>query len=105
MISDFIDDGLEDASLAAFIDHLNTCENCREELSIQFLIEKGFEKLDTGGTINLNRDMKEYIELETKRLKSRRRLRRTAVRMELLSVSAFAAVCAAAITYGIIKLL
>lgn len=98
-IPDFLDDAMNDSDLGDFLDHLKGCRDCREELSIQFLIDKSFEKLETGGTINLKRDMKEYIDLEDHRLRERRRLSRAAYTLETLAILAFIAAFAAVITF------
>lgn len=98
-IPDFLDDAMTDSDLEDFLDHLKQCKDCREELSIQFLIDKSFEKLETGGTINLKKDMKEYIQLEDRRLHERRRLAGAAYTLETLAVLAFIAAFAAIMTF------
>ncbi|MDO5476954.1 MAG: zf-HC2 domain-containing protein [Eubacteriales bacterium] len=82
MIPDFFDDILDNPSLRDFLDHYRTCEECREELEIQYLVSKAFEQLEVGEEINLSRDLPAWIEEEQRRLESRVRLERTAMLLE-----------------------
>ena len=61
-ISDFIHDNLSFTKLKKFIEHLNDCESCREELTIQFLIEEGLSRLETGNAFDLQTELYDKIE-------------------------------------------
>ena len=40
MVPAFLDDTLDNESLHAFLDHLDECKGCREELEIQYLVDR-----------------------------------------------------------------
>ena len=53
MIPDFLRDDLSSKELRAFIEHIDSCPECMEELSIQFLVSEGLEQLESGNNFNL----------------------------------------------------
>ncbi len=46
LINSYLQDELDDATLNDFIRHMETCEACREELEINFIVERGVQILD-----------------------------------------------------------
>lgn len=40
-----------------FLDHMNTCEECREELHIQYLVIEGTARLETASSFNLDEEL------------------------------------------------
>lgn len=53
MIPAFLHDDLTSKELKEFIDHIDSCQECTEELSIQFLVVEGLERLESGSNFNL----------------------------------------------------
>lgn len=53
MIPTYLSDGLTNSELVQFMGHVEKCESCKEELSIQFLISEGLNTLNDGGSFNL----------------------------------------------------
>lgn len=74
-IPGFLDDELDIDSLREFIEHIEECEACKEELTIEFLVREGLNNLEEGKSFNLNRGLKMRIELAKKNLKSRESVR------------------------------
>lgn len=89
MIPGFLDDHLTNASLQAFLKHYSECEECREELEIQYLIRMAFDQDVTGGGISLDVDLPAMIGTARHRLQSRVRLERTATLLEAVAVMLF----------------
>ena len=54
-ISLFLDDDLDGRDLAEFVEHIEDCPDCKEELSIQFLVTEGMEQLEQGNNFNLQK--------------------------------------------------
>ena len=46
MVIPYINDQLSVTELEDFIEHIKTCENCREELEIHYMVDVGLKKLD-----------------------------------------------------------
>lgn len=72
-INRFIEDGLEDNDLAQFIKHISECEECKEELSIQYLVTTGMKQLEEDSAFDLYGDLKEKMERATRRVQARKR--------------------------------
>lgn len=53
MIPAFLRDDLDSRELKRFIEHIDFCPECMEELSIQFLVAEGLERLESGSNFNL----------------------------------------------------
>ena len=47
-IPSFLQDELDGSRLEEFIAHVENCAECKEELSIQFLVAEGLERLEQG---------------------------------------------------------
>lgn len=53
MIPAFLQDDLDSKAMEQFIEHIESCPECKEELSIQFLVSEGLERLEAGNNFNL----------------------------------------------------
>lgn len=53
MIPAFLQDELDSRELEQFVRHIEECPECMEELSIQFLVSEGLERLEAGNNFNL----------------------------------------------------
>ena len=51
----FLDDDLDGRDLAEFVEHIEDCPDCKEELSIQFLVTEGMDQLEQGNNFNLQK--------------------------------------------------
>ena len=45
LIPAFLDDDLDNQDLSLFLSHVESCSECREELTIQFLVSVGLDNL------------------------------------------------------------
>ncbi|MBE5881293.1 MAG: zf-HC2 domain-containing protein [Lachnospiraceae bacterium] len=68
----FLKDELKSRDLMRFLGHMEICEDCKEELTIQYLSSEGISRLEEGKTFDLDRELKEYME-QTERGMMRRR--------------------------------
>ena len=64
LINQFIGNNMENQIKWQFLDHVESCPSCKEELSIQFLVTKGMERLENGDTFDLNRELRTKINTE-----------------------------------------
>lgn len=71
----FLDDELEDEDLKEFMDHIEKCEECKEELTIQFLVSEGVARLETGNVFDLQKELKMRMEDADHGMKSRENMR------------------------------
>ncbi|MCM1046185.1 MAG: zf-HC2 domain-containing protein [Candidatus Gastranaerophilales bacterium] len=66
LIPDFIGRKLDFLTLKRFHTHMETCENCKEELEIQFLVSEGIQRLEEGDAFDLQKELDQRL-IETKR--------------------------------------
>ena len=70
-IPDFLDDKLNKKQAKEFFAHMQTCESCKEELRIQYLIKEGTLRLEDGDSFDLNKELDLKIEKTKKTIKKR----------------------------------
>lgn len=56
-IPTFLQDDLDGIKLEEFVEHVESCPECKEELSIQFLVTEGLERLEGGNNFNLQEEL------------------------------------------------
>lgn len=71
----FLDDELDGRGLAEFVEHIEDCPECMEELSIQFLVAEGLEQLEQGNNFNLQEALTSKLEDADYRIRINRALR------------------------------
>lgn len=60
-INDFLLGNLDPGNLKSFLQHVENCPDCKEELSIQFLVTEGLNTLETGNSYDLQHEYDERI--------------------------------------------
>lgn len=89
----FLDDELDGDDLAEFVGHIEECPECKEELSIQFLVSEGLEQLEQGNSFNLQDALLETLDDADDRIRVNRILRHVLFWLELaVAVAIVAAV-------------
>ena len=83
-ITGFLNDELDVQSLEVFLDHVEACKNCREELTIQFLVETGTRRLEDGTTFNLQHELDMMMHNAWQRLRFRKRLQKIALALHVI---------------------
>lgn len=62
LIPYFLKDDLDTDDLRKFMEHMDKCEECREELSIQFLVLEGMARLESGNVFDLQNELKSRMD-------------------------------------------
>ncbi|MBQ7839515.1 MAG: zf-HC2 domain-containing protein [Lachnospiraceae bacterium] len=68
LIPYFIKDEMDNYTKRQFLAHVEECPSCYEELSIQFLVSAGMQRLENGDTFDLNRELKMKMFTERRHL-------------------------------------
>ena len=76
-IPQYLKGTLDYETMEAFQEHMNGCAACKEELSIQFLVQEGMKHLENGDSFDLDAEFKNRLE------SSRRTFRRKGALMEM----------------------
>ncbi len=74
MIPLFLEDDLDTDDLREFMEHIDQCEECKEELSIQFLVSEGLLRLEAGNVFDLKSELKFWMEASENALRRRESL-------------------------------
>lgn len=69
-VPDFINKKMNFVMTKQFVEHLNTCPACKEELNIQFLIDEGLVRLEDGLTFDLQKEITELIKESERKVRS-----------------------------------
>ncbi|MEE3496534.1 MAG: zf-HC2 domain-containing protein [Butyrivibrio sp.] len=70
----FLEDDLDNRELSEFLSHVESCADCKEELTIQFLVRVGMKRLEDGNTFNLRNELDALLVDANKRLTARKYL-------------------------------
>lgn len=92
LISDFIQQEMDYRTLSKFINHIENCPKCKEELVIQFLITEGMVRLEEGSAFDLNKELELRIQESTRKIKSHNRFVGLSILLELSIIFAIVAV-------------
>ena len=94
MIPLFLEDNLDNQEMQEFLIHVNSCEDCREELTIQFLISVGLKRLEDGNTFNLAGELEQKLRDAGHKMKVRSSLQWSALVLQVRVVIALIIVIA-----------
>ena len=61
MIPQFLNDDLTTEELREFMEHIENCTDCKEELTIEFLVSEGLVRLENGAVFDLQKELSECI--------------------------------------------
>lgn len=73
-IPSFLQEELGGSSLEEFIEHIENCAECEEELTIQLLVTEGLEHLEEGNNFNLQDELLLKLEGAEHRIRVHRTL-------------------------------
>ncbi|MBR1931412.1 MAG: zf-HC2 domain-containing protein [Lachnospiraceae bacterium] len=90
LIPEFIDREMDFQTLNKFNEHMKKCDNCREELVIQFLVTEGMQRLEEGDSFDLQRELDERLQEARKTIRRRNGFLYTTAILESLIVAAIA---------------
>ena len=87
-ITAFLEEELHGRSAEIFLNHISQCPECKEELSIQYLVREGTARLEEGGSFDLSKDLDIMIEQSYKSIKNRRLAALAIYSMEFFAILA-----------------
>lgn len=92
LIIDYIEHKLDYRQLIEFKRHMEHCENCKEELTIQFLVTVGMARLEDGSAFDLQKELNVRLEETEKKVKFHKAFIDTGFVLEVIAVLLIAAV-------------
>ena len=88
LIPDFVDGKLEYFTLKRFCAHIKSCPDCKEELTIKFLISEGLQRLEEGDAFDLNRELDRRMAEAEKKIRKNDEFLKAGVVAEICSMAA-----------------
>lgn len=88
-IPDFIARKLDYLALKRFCEHMEKCEDCKEELVIRFLVTEGIHRLEDGSAFDLQSELEQRLGEARRRLRFYDRVLRFGVALEILAAAMF----------------
>lgn len=92
LIPIFIKDELNYRELEQFIDHIESCPECKEEMSIQFLINEGMVRLEEGSAFDLNLELRNLMELSKAKIRVHKGMQYLGIGLEIAALVVILAV-------------
>lgn len=86
LIPGFIEERLDYSAMRRFSEHMEQCDNCREELVIQFLVTEGVQRLEDGRAFDLQKELDRRLNKVKKKIKIQGNMIRLGVAMEIAAV-------------------
>lgn len=86
LIPDFIARKTDYLTLKRFCEHIECCENCKEELTIKILVTEGIHRLEDGSAFDLQAEMRQRLEEAKRRIQNSGRMLCLARAMEAIAV-------------------
>lgn len=88
LIPIFIKDELNYIELEKFIDHIEECPDCMEEMSIQFLVSEGMVRLEQGSAFDLNQELRSLLEISKSRIRVHKGMQYIGIGLEIAALIA-----------------
>lgn len=88
LIPFFIREELNYIELEQFIDHVEECPVCREEMSIQYLIAEGMACLEEGSAFDLGQELENLMEVAKARIRVHKGIQYVGIGLESLTLLA-----------------
>lgn len=85
-IPDFLNKKMDYPTLKSFHEHMDHCESCKEELSIQFLVMDGLQRLEDGDAFDLQKELDSHMEESRRKVVRNDNLLKAGRWVELVSV-------------------
>ena len=86
----FINSTMEYSELKEFVEHVDICPECREELDIQLLVSEGIARLNDGGALDLRYEMDKRMVLAMSTIHRHKMMRILAGTLEFMALLALA---------------
>ncbi len=86
LIPDYIADRMDYKNLKRFNSHLEYCDECREELTIQFLVTEGIQRLEDGRAFDLQGELEQCMQNRKKKVQFHETFMRVGLVLEIAAV-------------------
>ena len=92
LIPGYVAKKLDYLTLKDFYDHMQSCADCKEEMTINFLVSDGLQKLENGDAFDLHKEWEKRVGETGRKLKRNEGVIRLGLWLEILAVGVLAGV-------------
>lgn len=92
LIPAFINQELNYKTLMRFNDHIDSCSECREELTIQILVTEGMARLEEGNSFDLQMELDKRLVEARKKVRFHKSFLYVGIVLEILAMLAIAGI-------------
>lgn len=85
-MNDFLENRLVGEDLQSFLEHVNECPVCYEELETRYLLAKALTRVENGETINLRKEIKQRLSKAEDMLRLHKTFAATARTVEVVAL-------------------
>lgn len=86
----FIGNELGYRQLKKFMEHVNNCPECKEELTIQFLVSEGMVRLEDGSAFDLQKELSLRMQEADRQMRMHNIFKYAGMTIELAALAAIA---------------
>lgn len=58
----FLTDGLDGSTERKFVEHVRSCSECMEELTVEYLLLEGINRLENADNINVQKELEDKLD-------------------------------------------
>ena len=71
----FLKDELDDGAAQEFVEHVRSCNECMEELTIEYLLSEGMSRLENADDIDVQKELEEMLNRTMARVRRKKQLK------------------------------
>lgn len=86
LIPDFFDKKMDFLTLNQFNKHMKNCPDCKEELTIRFLVIEGIQRLEEGDAFDLQRELKQHLDEAERKIRRHKHVLQIGEILEVLAI-------------------
>ncbi|MGN1147177.1 MAG: zf-HC2 domain-containing protein [Lachnospiraceae bacterium] len=90
MIPAFLANTMDYRELKRFMEHVDNCPDCKEELTIQVLVSEGMVRLEEGSAFDLQKELDRRMQEAEKQMRMHNMLKVAGITLELAAFIAVA---------------
>lgn len=88
LIPAYFEETLEDNELEEFIAHIESCKECKEEVTIRYMITEGLQRLEDGEAFDMQKELNQKLASSVRRIHLRKRIQIVFYIIEAVSIVA-----------------
>ena len=92
MIPNFLNRQMDYKELKSFSEHMDSCLECREELTIQVLVSEGMVRLEEGSAFDLQKELAKRIQEAEHNMRIHKMLKLMGITLGVIALAAIAVV-------------